>query len=135
MLQLCILLVLLLVFLAVEVNRCWYRCCRSNEFLPFIVEINECCYVLLPRLYIMWIHRQRLLLVGIFVSQSCETMTEFMHNDLLVKRMVCHTKIVRVQYAATAVFGSVHQYDYMFVRSAGKCVVQVLQIERCEVSI
>ena len=117
------LLVLFIICLFAKV--CWGRdrSCWRNKAFPFIVEINECGDILFPRLYVMWIHRYGFLLVSIFVCQSSEAMTELMYNDLLVKWMVRHAKVVRIQYATAAVFRSVYQHNDVFVWSSGKCIV------------
>ena len=58
------------------------------------MEIGKGSDVLLPRLYIVRIHRYLLLLVGVFIGKSGKGMAKLMHNYRLEPFLVAGGEIV-----------------------------------------
>ena len=90
---------------------------------PLTVKIFQRSDVGFPRLNVSRIHRNLLLLVGIFVCKASKGMSELMNHHGLEQRMVSHAKVVAVEYASAAIVVRIDQNNDMFVWSACKPIV------------
>ncbi|CCZ13944.1 unknown [Prevotella sp. CAG:487] len=90
------------------------------------MKVNQCCNITFPWFYIMRIHGDVFCLICIFISKSGETVSELMYYNLFELIMMCHRQIVRVKYAASAIFVCIYKYDDVFIWSACQYIVHIL---------
>ena len=113
----------------------WYGCLLFHHVGPLTVEIYECSQVGFPWLDVVWVHRNFLFPVGVFVAEPSEGMAELMHDDGFECRVVSHRQVVGVEYASAPVVVGVHQHDDVFVWGSREPVVEVFQVECRQVSV
>ena len=99
------------------------------------MEVDKRGKIRLPWFYVCRIHTYLFLIIGIFVSQSCKGMAEFMNDNRLEISMMRHGEIVGVQDAATTVLLCIHEYDNVLIRSSGQPVVEIFQMERRQIPV
>ena len=77
----------------------------------------------------------KIMLISIFVSKTCEAMTEFMDDNRFEIVVLGRNKIVRIQNATTAIPVGIDQYDDMLVRNTSQQVMKIEEMEGGKITI
>ena len=109
------------------------RLLLAHQVLPFSVKVVLGGKVWLPGLGVGKVHWV-VVAVGIFVTQSTETVAELMYDYRSERGTVGIGECIAIVDSAAAITIAIDEHDDMLIRCAGQYVVHLLQMERGQVA-